>query len=584
MSTEECEPSANVSRLIDKISSFICTDDTKEAKFAKLEGLLRLAMDPNKPIDPKSVAEVIAHLNSRMAKAPMCGTDKLAASFGLKVATEGTRFVIRAGLSDMIRLMEDEARSARHLFEMACVKLTMELDDGKVICPSFSLHTRNAHINALRPYGEEVDDHYLVYLDKLKSKPDDNVDIPIKIDDLIDATTGETRFAILEAGKSYSIGAPDRSKLKALLEYCEKSQISIKFSVAKIWIANDYVKVHPRLKIISVGAQPFIIAYEANRRHPTYPLAPGPESERDLHRLIYKLKEWIARGVCAYTPISYSNLDANKNCGKGSLIFQAMLSEKKPMESAFEVLPEGIAKLYYEALLVGPEGTKAVLDRICAWNQDAGKPLLPVVRTTVQKVTNSLPSPNARLILKYVHFVLATKEIYGGNEVVVRSLPKDPWMAAIIIICRNLSRFNLQDVVKLTNGDIYPRDWAVSKGLIPPQEIKNKPNPDSPNRKPNVPQEPRCQERGGGGGPPDVARPRRGQPHRALSSASSGTVLRGSALGAAPLRKNVLAVQYLAFAKTGEQEALRAMLAPKPAFTYQSVGKGDETTTSTGDF
>jgi len=599
MSKEAFEPPADALKLSNKISNPTCKDDTKEIKSPNMEELLRLAVDVNKPQSPKSLLELTSHLRGHMADAPLCSLDKLATAFGLTAASEGKKFLVKASNTDVIRIKDDEARSARHMFEMACVKIAMELEGGRVIYPTFNLHSRRAHINALKPYGEEVDDHYLVYLERINSKPEVQEDVPISFEELIDDDTGETKFNKLEAGKSYSTGSPDRSKLKALLEYCEKSLISIKFRVAKVWIANECVKAHPRLKLISEGPEP-IIAYEANKRHLAYPLAPGPESEEDLNKLINKLKDWITSGVCAYTPVSLeAPIGAGKSCSKNMIIFQAMLSEKKPGESVFEAVPKHVKDLYNEALLAGPKGAKAVLEQNnivggnpAIYHQDhiARKLLPPVVVSTVQKVMNSLPSPNARLILKYVHFVLATKEIYEGKETVIARLPKDPWLASINMICRHLEKYNLQDVVKTDGGDIYPRIWLMSKGkTVQSREIKRRLAAKASSRKPNEPEKPRFQGRGGGvaGHPRVVVSGRNGQPPKALPGLKTFQSRNKAGVPGVVTPGRFMTDQQLAqLAQSAGQSAIQAMLVanqPEPAFTYQSCDWSEETSASTAN-
>jgi len=598
MSLQDYEPSAAFHTLMDKISATIGSEDTKEAKYAKIEGILRLAMDPNKPTAPDSAFEVLTHLKGHMADAPMCGTDRLAAAFGLTVAEEGKRIVIKASQTETYRLREDEVHSARHMFETACVILSAEFDKGRVIYPTFNEHSRRAHINALKPYGEEVVDHFVLYLDKLKQKQETVVVQSIDMSELVDDDTGEIRLAKLESGKSYITGEPDRSKLKALLDYCENSQVSIRFQIAKAWLANDLMKTNPKLKLVSGGAPPIVVAYEASKRHPAHPLAPGPECKEELTKLIDKMREWVTTGVSVFTPVSLSApAGASKPQSKTNLIFTSMKSEKKPNESVFPKIPKPVKDIYYQAILAGKWGSKAVLDKHnivgsnpAIYHQDsmAKKSLPPSVMIQIQKVTNSLPTPNARLILKYVYFVLANKEIFEGDKSVASRLPLDPWMAAVHTICRHLEKYNLHDVVLLDNGDIYPKSWInTPKGMTVTEKeiVKTTATKKSP-KKPEV--KTGAVKKAPQGKPKqDVGNRKTGSPQKPLPGLQPfkpGKKAGSHGVGAPG--KFMTDQQIAQLAHTAGQSAVQAfmMAQPAPTFTYQSGDWSEDAQSATGNY
>jgi len=600
MSKEEIESLGAHRKLMNKVSKPIGIEDTKHAEPDELESILRLAMGTKEPKLPKSVLGITEHLRGSISDAPLCGTDRLAAAFGVTVANEGKRFLIKASNTEVIRLKEDEAHSSKCLFEMACVKIAQELEGGRIIYPTFNLHSRRSYIDALKPYGEAVKDHYMAYLEKLGQEPEEEVVQSISIEELIDDETGDTRLEKLEAGKSYTTGEPDRSKLKVLLEHCEKSQISLRFSVARVWVANEFVKNHPRLKIISGSSSPSIVAYEANKRHPVYPLVPGPECKEELTKLINRIKGWIASNTIVYTPVSLSAPVGNtKGSSKTTLIFQAMLSDKKPNESQFDAIPKHVKEVYYEAVLAGAGGAKAVLEKhnivssnaaIYVQDHMAKKTLPPAVLSTVQKVTNSLPSPNARLILKYVHFVMANKEIYEGKESIISRLPKDPWLAAVNMICRHLEKYGLQEAVRAEGGDIYPKKWMISKGKsVPALETKKKPTAKANSRKPDVPNGSGLQKRGGGEvGHPKTGGRNFGRQQRALPGLKTFPPRGKAGLpGVVMPGKTLSDHQLVTLAQNAGQAAVQAVLVAQqqpPNFTYQSCDWSEEAQTSTGIF
>lgn len=481
MSDTAQQPSAAVQKLIDKFTATMDSDETAASRFAKLDTLIRLALDPQKHTVANTPQSVLAHLKGCLVASPMFGIHKIVAAFSLLFSSEGKKVLLKTKCGDVFRLKEDEANSSRHLIETACVKLLQEYEQQ--ILPTYTLHSRSAHISALAPYGKEQN-QYIEYLVRL-DVPQTGVTY-VKLDEgqVIDADTGAVILTALVPGKGYVLQDPDRSRMQEILQHCQKNGVSLKLELTKEWQVSEFLGKFSALTKISSGSGPSVLAYEAGTMCPTYPLVPGPESESALTAVVVKLREWLSTGKAVYNPSVFCENDPEVRRKQVNPVYEAIMSKDKPQEKAFPAIPGDVKNIYHEAIAAGTDGVRQVLEKHGITNQsskiyhlttESTRNLPKSFGTMVNRLTFDMPTPGARILLKYVHFALSEEGIYEKSQV-KNKMPLQPWLAAVNLICRQLKRFNLDDAIKV-KGDYFPAQYAIAKGMVTAQAASTGKNP-----------------------------------------------------------------------------------------------------------
>lgn len=470
-------PSEYLEALSTKLHQAISKADGPAAKYTSAVLLGTLLMDASRP-DTDDPSALLSHLKGRTSAVPVIGIERRVQIFGMSMQMSKGKIALRATNGEQIFIENDAENSGLHLLDVVLSKLLEE----KVKSPvAVALHpySRMASINSKR-YYETDDTQYAEYLRRCTSV---NPATTIKTKDFLDVVdkeTGEPKDSHFKAGEIMHLTtAPPLEDIGPLLKACDKNKSMLDFPVMKV---EDMPRIMAKWDGVRISSDRRM-SYYPKDAHPAAPLVTGHECVLERNKYLCMFEQWIADGkiIPNYDLLDPTVVLDNKKFVANKPIIDVFTDQISGLDiSKMANPPQAERDVFFRALSQPANEYKRFLDSQGftyengdIFEMNKKQYVHPDMLTGCKEVCKMHFEMSAIETLKKVHWVLTSRELYDAS--VFAWTPKQPWLAAIVLVCRRKGIFKLDKHRYLEEvDDFYPPTDARVVALLEREALTKK--------------------------------------------------------------------------------------------------------------
>jgi len=446
----------SLDRLLQNLHAELGKDSTPAEKYAMHNMLATYIMDAARPRGGGD-NEILKHITERTVPNFAYGMNRRAAALDLRYSCGKGKIVLKSKDGDVAYFANDVENSGLHLVDVATSR-ALERHTGLEIQSTYNLFMRCSSICARRPYKDCTDNQHREYVRRTQFQQSP-LEYNMSVNDMFDSANGLPKPGILINGKTIVLTEPlPFTSAAALFEQCEAGKACLRFSVSTQQESRELLAKYAEVMLHGNNT----LQYTPLECHPAYPLVSGPECIRALATIDTLLDHWIALGKLK---IDLSKLNPTTELASVATpkeqapVVADVIRDNPPQKDAN--IPADIWQAYTTVLSMPENKIRAVLlswnftsSNPDIWTMDGTNHLPSLVMKACKQAVLAMTNPTAGMVLSRVHWALTNKDLYLPT--VAARLPKDPWKAAVFLVCRHRETYGVK------NPNFANVDWSNS--------------------------------------------------------------------------------------------------------------------------
>lgn len=435
-------------------------------------------MDANRPPGDDEAA-LLCHLRGRTSAVPAIGIERRVQIFDLSMHVSKGRITLKSRNGDQICIDNDVENSGLYLLDTVLARLLERKVDSPVAV-SMAPFARVVSINSKRYYDTDKP-QYSEYIRRLGADALKDSISTYQFAEVINHDTGIPRAELFKPGSViYLTTPPPTDDIEALMEACDANKAGLEFPVTQI---GEIPRIMAKWNGVQLASERRL-SYTPKGIHPAAPLVTGHECPLARDKYLVMLENWIKEGIIVPR---YELLDptvvvdeVKKIAGKPTTNLVAEQKETLDVKQV-DGPPEFERALFIRALTQPPQTIKKFLEdqgysmtNGDIWNMQGTHPAPPVMLQGCKEACQVMFEMSAIDILKRVHWALTNKELYDAE--VFAHAPKQPWLAAIVLVCRKRGTYKVERYRYVKDEDdlFPPTDARVRAALDREADEKKK--------------------------------------------------------------------------------------------------------------